>query len=161
MKAWREEVEISGTVIGVFAHRFLIQGVERKWLANIGRRSKSHVDLQDGDKVFVKGELRHSEIRVSEMQRDLGRLIHKSNEKAHSHHKDHSYRDPREAVAVVEQLGFQVVGDPRRKPKHFVILGRSRTRAMRKFKVNFDGEVRGQKVADHDDQKPSAAPLER
>ena len=144
MKKRREDLEISGTVTGVFGHRFVIRNEEGKWLANLGRKGRAYTIFEE-EKVVVKGRLKNFEIKVSEMKKDMGGHARNVKERDRVDTKVPG-SDPHDAIAAVEHLGYEIMGDPRRKPKHFVIRGRSSTGEMRKFDVNFDGVIRGQKT---------------
>ena len=158
MKKKREDLEISGTVTGVFGHRFVIRSDEGKWLANFGRKGRAYTIFEEGEKVVVKGRLKNFEIKVSEMKKDMGghaRIV-KERDRVET---EVSGSDTHDAIVAVEHLGFEIMGDPLQKPKYFVIRGRSSTGEMRKFDVNFDGVIRGQKAVGLHHQKGNSAIL--
>ena len=53
----------------------------------------------------------------------------------------HEPADPAAAIAAVRGQGYAVEGDPRRKPKHFEIVG-SRDGARHEIHVELDGKIR-------------------
>ena len=72
--------------MGFLPTDFVIQGEDRKWMANIGRTSRPLVEVQDRDKVFVKGDCKHCAINVSVMQRVFKMFIRRGSEKTQGHH---------------------------------------------------------------------------
>jgi len=145
---------VSGTVIAVFAHRFVIESGHAKYLADIGPEAVTLVGLKEGDKVSVTGERKPSEIKVTEIVKSGGkpiRIEHK--QKKHHHDEPHAYRDPKPAIEAVTREGFKVVAEPRRKPKHFEILGRSAKGEAVEFHVELDGAIRKRKPADIQEPK--------
>jgi hypothetical protein len=152
---------VSGTVTAVFAHRFVIEDAGAKYLADIGPEAVKHVDLKEGDKVSVTGERKPSEIKVTEITKADGKPIHIEHNKKHDHDEHHTYRDPRTAIEAVTRHGFRVIAEPRRKPKHFEILGRSAKGEAVEFHVELDGAIRKRKPADlHEPKWKLAVPAE-
>jgi hypothetical protein len=81
---------VSGTVTAVFAHRFVIESKDTKYLADIGPDAVKLVELKEGDKVSVTGERKPSEIKVTEIVKAGGkpiRIAHKK--KKHDHDEPH------------------------------------------------------------------------
>jgi hypothetical protein len=150
---------VSGTVTAVFAHRFVIESKDGKYLADIGPEAIKLVALTEGDKVRVTGEQKPSEIKVTEIMKADGKSIHIEHKKKHDH--DEPYRDPRTAIEAVTHHGFKVIAEPRRKPKHFEILGRSAKGEAVEFHVELDGAIRKRKPADpHEPRWKSTVPAE-
>lgn len=92
----------------------------------------------------IEGERKLSEIKVSRIRRgDLTVTIEPK--KKHEPHEasDHA-GDPRAAADSVRGAGFEVVGKPRRKPKHFEILGR-KNEDLCELHVSLDGSIRQMK----------------
>jgi formyltetrahydrofolate synthetase len=147
-------VTVCGTVTAVFAHRFVIESEGSKHLADIGPEAVELVHLKEGDKVEVSGERKPSEIKVTEIVKTGGepvRIEHKK--KKHDHDAHHAYQDPKAAIVAVTQHGFKVIAEPRRKPKHFEILGRSAKGQVLEFHVELDGAIRKRKPADPHESK--------
>jgi hypothetical protein len=61
--------------------------------------------------------------------------------------------DPRLALKTAEANGFTVVGKPRRKPKHFEILGRDGAADMVELHIQLDGALRKTRPVREDDPK--------
>lgn len=141
-------ISVSGTVTAVFAHRFVIESKGAKCLADLGPEAVKLVDLKEGDKVTVTGEQKPSEIKVAEIVKAGGTPIRIEHKKKHDREEPHAYRDPKAAIDAVTQHGFKVIAEPRRKPKHFEILGRSANAEVLEFHVGLDGDIRKRKPAD-------------
>ena len=122
-------------------------------MASIWRISDPIVDVQEGDKVTVEGERKPSEIKVTKITKGSDKLIEVEHIKRHQRDGAREHRDSVKAVVAVEREGFEVVGAPRRKAKHFEILRRSPTGEFTGFHVEFDGEIHKKKSADSDDPK--------
>ncbi len=153
-----QHISVSGTVTAVFAHRFVVEGKGTKHLADVGPEAAKLVDLKEGDKVTLTGEQKPSEIKVTELVKAGGKPIHIEHRKKHGHDEPHVYRDPAPAIEAVTQHGFKVIAEPRRKPKHFEILGRSANGEVLEFHVELDGNIRKRKPADpHEPKWKSAA----
>jgi len=150
-------ISVSGTVTAVFAHRFVIESKGAKHLADIGPEAVKQVDLKEGDKVTVTGERKPSEIKVTEIVKAGGTPIRIEHKKKHHHDAPHAYRDPRAAIDAVTRQGFELMAEPRRKPKHFEILGRAATGEVLEFHVELDGHVRKRKPADVHEPKWKSA----
>jgi hypothetical protein len=154
-----QHISVSGTVTAVFAHRFVVESKDTKHLADVGPEAGKLVDLKQGDKVTVTGEQKPSEIKVTEIVKTGGKPIHIEHKKKRDHDEPHAYRDPRVAIEAVTRHGFKVIAEPRRKPKHFEILGRSAKGEVLEFHVELDGDIRKRKPADlHEPKWKSAAP---
>jgi hypothetical protein len=82
----RHNTSVSGTVTAVFAHRFVIESKESKYLADIGPDAVKLVDLQEGDKVSVTGERKPSEIKVTEIVKGGGKPIRNAHKKKKHDH---------------------------------------------------------------------------
>jgi hypothetical protein len=149
---------VSGTVTAVFAHRFVIESKDAQYLADIGPAAVELVALKEGDEVTVTGEQKPSEIKVTEIVKAGGMPIQLAHTKKHAHDEPHGYRDPRAAIEAVRRHGFEVIAGPRRKPRHFEILGRSAKGEAVEFHVELDGAIRKRKPADlHEPKWKSAA----
>ena len=154
-------ISVSGTVTAVFAHRFVVESAGVKHLADIGPEAVRLVDLREGDKVTVTGEQRPSEIKVTEIVKAGGAPIRIEHGKKHDHHEPHAHRDPRAAIEAVTREGFEIIGEPRRKPKHLEILGRSAKGDVLEFHVELGGAIRKRKLADlHEPKWKSALPAD-
>jgi hypothetical protein len=144
----KRQASISGTVTAVFAHRVVVESRDGQFLANIGSEAVGRIGLRRGDKVTLKGKRKPSEVKVTEIEKGAGKRIRIEHKKRHGHDEPRDYRDPCDAIAAVTREGFEVLGEPRRKPKHFQILGRSANGDFAKFQVGFGGAIRKHKPAD-------------
>ena len=91
-----------------------------------------------GDVVTLTGEMRRAALRGAGSRRPGGEPI-----VIEQHGPGDP--DPRAALRALEAEGFAVVGEPRRKPKHFEITGRDESGALFEFHIGFDGTNRGSK----------------
>jgi hypothetical protein len=144
----KRQGSISGKVTAVFAHRFVVESSDGQFLANIGSDAVGRIGLRRGDKVTLKGKLKPAEIKVTEIEKDAGKPIRIERKKKHGHDERRDYRDPGDAIAAVTREGYEVMGEPRRKPQHFQILGRSANGDFTEFHVGFGGAIRKHKPAD-------------
>jgi len=152
---------VSGTVIAVFAHRFVVASAGAKHLADIGPEAVGLVALKEGDKVTLTGEQKPSEIKVTEIAKANGKPIRIEHRKKHDRDGPHAHADPKAAIEAVRHDGFKVIAEPRRKPKHFEILGRSGDGTILEFHVELDGHIRKRKPADLQEPKwRSAVPAD-
>jgi hypothetical protein len=60
------------------------------------------------------------------------------------------------ALKTAEANGFAVVGKPRRKPKHFEVLGRDAAGDMVELHIELDGALRKTKPVHEEDPKWAA-----
>jgi hypothetical protein len=142
-------IAASGTIIHIFDHRFVVQTAQRSLLADLTPRGAEQIALRIGDEVKLEGEMKPSELKVTRLMRD-GKTVDIEHHKKH-HGEDHD-ADPRQALQAVRVAGFDTLGQPRRKPKHFEILGR-RNQQLAELHVEFNGEIRKTKPADPNDPK--------
>jgi hypothetical protein len=61
--------------------------------------------------------------------------------------------DPKPALKTAEANGFIVLGKPRRKPKHFELLGRDSAGDLVELHIELDGSLRKTKAVLDDDPK--------
>jgi hypothetical protein len=151
-----EHVSISGVVTAIFAHRFVIEGDGGKFLADLGPEGAHRVRLRDGDSVTIHGERKPSEIKVSEIVKAGERLVridHPHKKHGPHHHHEHDDVSPAAAIKAVTKAKFKVLGKPRRKPKHFEILGKSAKGDLIEFHVELDGHIRKRKPVEPGDPK--------
>lgn len=137
---------ITGKITHVFGHRFVVETDDGAVLADLTPKGADQVTIHRGDIVELSGEMKPTELKVSRLTR-AGRTV----TIAHKHH-DHGDADPRVALRAVEDAGFEPLGEPRRKPKHFEVLAR-RNGALTELHVEHDGHIRKSKPADRHDPK--------
>ncbi len=138
----KRQTSIPGAVTAVFAHRFEIESGDGGLLADIGWEAVGLVGLQEGDKVTLKGEREPSETKVTEIAKAAGKPIRVEHKKKHDDGEPHDDQHPGDAIAAVTREGFETTGEPRRKPRHFEILGRSTKGNFTEFHVEIGGTVR-------------------
>jgi len=139
---------ISGRITHVFAHRFVIETERGDVLADLSPRGAERIDLRVNDQVTCEGEMKPSELKVARLTRDgtTIRIEHKKKP-----HKEPAI-DPAIALASARAAGFDILGEPRRKPKHFEVLGQ-RDGGLNELHIASDGHIRKTKPVDRDDRK--------
>lgn len=151
------EVALSGEVTHVFAHRFVLETLDGPVLADLTPHGQERIALKVGDRVALRGERKPSEVKVAEITRD-GEVVRVEHDKRYGHGPGHhgpghqAPADPQIAFRAARGAGYEPVGEPRRKPKHFEVLGR-RGGALAELHVELDGRIRKTKPADADDPK--------
>lgn len=165
MKHAHKQIAVSGTVTSVFARRFVVEAKDGKHLADMGADAVDLVGLHEGDEATFKGRRKLSEFKVTEIAKGRGETIlierkHK-HERKNGHDRRRACRDPRTAVAAVKLEGFEVLGEPREKPKHFEILGLSTNGKFIEFHVEPDGAIGKRKPADTCEPKWASAIAEK
>jgi hypothetical protein len=141
----------TGKVTAVFAHRFVVETATGKILADLGPKGAEQVSLKESDQVELSGEVKPSELKVRRIAKNGGPSVvieHKG-----SKADEHEEPDPGPALQTVKAKGFTVLGIPRRKPKHFEILGRDKAGDFVEFHVELDGALRKTKRIEDTDQK--------
>lgn len=89
-------------------------------LADLTPRGLQIAGLRIGDRVALEGEQKPSEIKVSKLERNGETFA--IDHGLHGTREDEA--DPAIAIKTAEGAGYQVIGEPRRKPKHFEVLGK-------------------------------------
>ena len=147
------QTTLTGEVTDVFAHRFVVRTERGKVLADLGPKGGQQITVLEGDRVTISGEMKHLELKVHAIQKGSGPTISLERKKPHHHPNEQEVADPKRAVKTVERNGFFVVAPPRRKPKHFEILGRDAAGDFVEFHVELDGALRKTRPATYDDPK--------
>ena len=132
-----DQQDVSGTVWAVFGHRLAIEASDGRYLADLGPKGAQGVRIAAGDKVSLTGECRPSEIKVASITLGDGT----SRTIAWPSKPEHGPADPAVAIAAAQAGGYAVEGEPRRKPKHFEVLG-TKDGARHELHVTFDGTIR-------------------
>jgi hypothetical protein len=141
---------ISGTITHVFAHRFVVRAEQGDVLADITPKGADQIALRVNDTVTCEGEMKPSELKVTRLTRD-GETIAIDHKKK-PHHDHHAPADPAVALSAARAAGFAVLGSPRRKPKHFEVLGK-RQGALTELHIELDGHIRKSKPVDRNGHK--------
>jgi hypothetical protein len=149
-----------GKILHLFAHRFVVQTATGTILADVTPKGIDQIALRVDDTVSLEGEMKPSELKVSRLTRD-GRTVqieHKKKPHHHDHHDHHHHEpaDPNIVLKVARAAGYEPVAAPRRKPKHFEILGR-RDGHFTELHIELNGHIRKTKPAASDDPKWEAA----
>ena len=144
-----QRMKVDGRVGDIFAHRFVIETKAGRILADLGPKGAERFLVQTGDAISVEGEMKTSELKVETIARAGEVSVAIEHKKKPDHHQ---HAEPREARKAVENAGFEALGEPRRKPKHFEVLTR-RDGCFVECHVEFDGYIRKEKpVAPHDEK---------
>lgn len=143
---------VSGKILYLFAHRFVVQTKSGAILADLTPHGIEQIALKVGDTVALEGEQKPSELKVTTLTREgkTVRIEHKK--KPHEHGPHHAPADPAIVVKAAQAAGYETVGQPRRKPKHFEVLGR-RDGRFTELHIELDGHIRKTKHATADDPK--------
>lgn len=129
--------EVSGTVWAVFGHRLAIEGPGGRVLADLGPKDAKGIALAVGDEVSLKGERKPTEIKVTAIAVNGGA----AREITWPTKPDHGEADPSLAIAAARAEGYVVAGEPKRKPKHFEIVG-AKDGAHHELHIELDGTIR-------------------
>jgi hypothetical protein len=114
------KVNAAGEITHVFGHRFVLKTGSKSVLDGLTPRGLEIVGLRFGDRVALEGEQKPAEIKVSKLERSGETFAIADG--LHGAREDEA--DPAIAIKTAEDAGYQVVGGPRRKPKHFEVLGK-------------------------------------
>jgi hypothetical protein len=151
----RQTRSLSGQVTDIFAHRFVVKTEKGKVLADLGPKGAEQIPLREGNRVELIGEMKPSELKVQSIARNGARpVLLEHPRKPQPYELDDA--DPRPALKTAEANGFTVLGKPRRKPKHFEVLGRDSAGDMVELHIELDGALRKTKPVHEDDPKWAA-----
>lgn len=117
-----ERIRLSGKIVHVFAHRFVVETPKGAMLADLTPHGAEVVRLRIGADVDLEGEVKPSELKVTRFACD-GESVTIEHKKKHGH-EHHPPADATAAIEAARAAGFEPTGTPRRKPKHFEIQGR-------------------------------------
>lgn len=151
-----ETIALSGVVRHVFAHRFTLEAGKDVWLADLGPRGAELFELESDAEVTLAGELRPSEIKVTEIARKGEAPVAIHHKKPHHGHGPHGHGhghgrhgrgpcsaagdgDPALALRAAQAAGWTVKGDPVRKPSRFEVLARQGQGPWAELHVDLDG----------------------
>jgi hypothetical protein len=153
---------VSGKILHLFAHRFAVQTAKGVVLADITPKGADQIALHVGDTVSLEGEMKASELKVTRLTRDGVTVLVEHKKKPHHDHHHHDHRDhgPGDLDIVLKaarEAGYEPAAAPRRKPKHFEVLGQ-RDGHFTELHIELDGHLRKTKPAASDDPKWEAAP---
>ena len=149
------QTAVSGTILHLFAHRFVVETAGGAVLADVTPKGIEQMVLKVGDRVSLEGEMKPSELKVTRLTRD-GRTVVIEHKKKPDHH-EHPPADPRIVLQAARAAGYEPAAAPRRKPRHFEVLGR-RDGHFTELHIELDGHIRKTKPATGDDPKWELAP---
>ena len=143
---------VSGKILHLFVHRFVVQTAKGTVLADVTPKGIEQIALRVGDTVSLEGEMKPSELKVTRLTRD-GRTVEiEHKKKPHHDHHDHAPADPKIVLKAARAAGYEPAATPRRKPKHFEVLGK-RDGHFTELHIELDGHIRKTKPAASDDPK--------
>ena len=145
-------LRVAGRITHIFNHRFVVQTTGDAVLCDITPRGLEQIKLRIGDHVELEGEQKPSELKVTRFSSNESTVTIEHKAK----HPEHHPADPDDALNAVKAAGFTVRGEPRRKPKHFEVLG-ERDARFSELHVELDGRIRKTKPVDRHDPKWAAA----
>jgi hypothetical protein len=147
------DISITGKVTHVFGHRFVVETSRGAVLADLTPRGAEQHALRIGDVVGLWGETKPSELKVSRLMVGKTTVTIEHNKKPHDHHPR---AEPGDAMRAARDAGFEPLGQPRRKPKHFEVLGR-RNHELTELHIELNGHIRKMKPVEDVDPKWSEA----
>jgi hypothetical protein len=131
------KVNAAGEITHVFGHRIVLKTGSKSVLADLAPRGLEVVGLRIGDRVALEGAQKPLEIQVSKLERNGETFAI-----GHGPHDTREHEaDPAIAIKTAEDAGYQVIGGPRRKPKHFEVLGKKGAE-FKELYIELDGSVR-------------------
>jgi hypothetical protein len=143
----------TGKVTHLFGHRFVLKTAQGDILADLTPHGLDQIALRLKDEITIEGEMKPSELKVERLTRDGTTIWIEHHHPHHDHHeRHHPPADPSVAVAAARDAGFDVLGAPRRKPKHFEVLGKKNS-GIAELHVELDGHIRKSKPVEKDDHK--------
>jgi hypothetical protein len=148
-----EQTTQSGEVTDIFAHRFVIKTPTGKILADLGPKGAERVALKEGDHVEVSGERRPSELKVSRITKQGGEPIDIEPKKKPLDGKHGPDADPKIAVRAARDADYEVIGEPKRRSKHFELQGRKADGGFAELHIELDGKLRRAKPVALGDDK--------
>lgn len=146
-----QTVALTGTVQQVFAHRFTLEADGQIHLADLTPKGLEAFPLREGLAVTLEGERRPSEIKVTRIATEGAPAVLIEHKKPH-HGPGHSHpnapADPTVVLRAAKDAGWSISGEPRRKPKHFEVIGRREGGPWIELHIDFAGTIYRKKVAD-------------
>ena len=149
-----DQTTVTGEVTDIFAHRFVVKTATGTVLADLGPEGGEQVRLKKGERVELSGEMKPSELKVWSIAKDGAASVQVDrHKKPHPPGPEHADADPKPALRTAEANGFKVLGQPRRKPKHFDILGRDSGGDLVELHVELHGTLRKTRPVEDADPK--------
>lgn len=142
-----ERIRLSGKIVHVFAHRFVVQTAKGAVLADLTPHGADLVKLRIGADVDLEGEMKPSELKVTGFACNGDRVTIEHKKKPD--HTRHEPADPTTALEAARAAGFEPIGTARRKPRHFEIQGRRNDQDY-ELHVELDGRIRKARLVGDD-----------
>ena len=149
----RHTTAITGKITHVFGHRFVVETSKGFVLADLTPKGAEQHILRVSEDVRLWGEMKPSELKVSRLTVGKTTIDIEHKEKPHHHHP---HAEPGDALKAAREAGFEPLGEPRRKPKHFEVLGR-RNDQLTELHIELNGHIRKMKPVERTDPKWSEA----
>jgi hypothetical protein len=146
---------MTGKITHIFAHRFVVETPHGAVLADVTPHGADIIKLRIGADVELDGERKPSELKVTRFTCN-GESIEIEHKKKQDH-DHHEPADPEVAIGAARAAGFEPVGKPRRKPKHFEVLGLRNGRHS-ELHIELDGRIRKTKPVDDEHKRSGASP---
>jgi hypothetical protein len=140
----------SGKITHVFGHRFVLKTEHGDVLADLTPKGLERFVLRLNDEVTLEGEMKPSELKVARLTRGGDTILIEHRVKPHDDHNLHA--DPFVALASAGAAVLAVLGSPRRKPKHFEVLGQ-RKGEVNELHIELGGNIRKTTSVAKDDPK--------
>jgi hypothetical protein len=116
-----QTISITGKITHVFCHRFVVETSQGSVLADLTPKGAEQHAVRVGEVVTLSGEMKPSELKVSRLAVGKTKIKIEHKKKPHEHHP---HAEPNIAMKAARDAGFEPLSQPRRKPKHFEVLGR-------------------------------------
>lgn len=146
-------IAITGEITHVFGHRFVVETSQGAVLADLTPKGAEQHPLRVGETVSLSGEMKPSELKVSRLTAGKTIITIDHEKKPHDHHP---HAEPADAIKAARRAGFEPLGEPRRKPKHFEVLGR-RDHQLTELHIELNGNIRKMKPVENGDPKWNGA----
>lgn len=146
-----ETIALSGIIQHVFAHRFTLDANGKVYLADLTPKGADAFPLANGLKVQLEGEQRPSEIKVtliSAAGQQPVQIHHNKPHHAPGHRPKHGGDYDSALIAALKDRGWEMRGEPKRKPKHVELLARRGEGPWTELHVDFSGTIYKEKAPD-------------
>jgi hypothetical protein len=157
--AMAAKVTVTGNVTDVFGHRYVVDEGGKKSLVDIGPKGRDAVTINSGDKVSVEGELTDAgEVRAASVAVGDKPAVELPEARTWwekltgAEPKDKVDLTPDAAKVMVQKAGYEVIGEPRPKKKHFEVLGKKDGKFY-EVHAHADGDLKGIHTVDASDPK--------
>src|ERR1700742_738666 len=134
-------ISITGKITHVFGHRFVVETSQGAVLADLTPHGAEQYAVRVDEVVSLSGEMKPSELKVSRLTAGKITITIEPKKKPNDHHP---HAEPGEAIKAARDAGFEPLGQPHRKPKHFEVLGR-RDHRVTELHIELNGNIRKMK----------------